>query len=117
MGKNCVHGLAVASARAQPEKRRAESVMTFDLDRWAGDGASSGDGAPEAADHWLDDALRAVPLPDGFLGRLAKLADAPAGRAETYDGERDRNDRFAATRGLAGTKPRGGASSREIRAR
>lgn len=91
--------------------------MTFDLDRWAGDGASSGQGAPDVADHWLDDALRAVSLPDGFFGRLAKLADAPLGRSDSYDGERDRNDRYISTRGLSGTTPRGGASSREIRAR
>jgi hypothetical protein len=25
---------------------------------------------PSAADHWLDDALRTVPLPDGFLDRV-----------------------------------------------
>lgn len=98
-------------------KRWAENVMTFDLDRWAGDGASDGDGAPDVADHWLDDALCAVPLPEGFLGRIAKLADAQPGRNDFYEGERDRNDRFAPTRGLSGTTPRGGASSREIRAR
>jgi hypothetical protein len=27
-------------------------------------------------DHWLDDALRAVPLPDGFLERVRLLARA-----------------------------------------
>lgn len=91
--------------------------MTFDLNRWGSDGASDGNGAPDLTDHWLDDALRAVPLPDGLLGRLAKLADLPPGRSDSHDGERGRNDRFAPTRGLSGTVPRGGASSREIRAR
>jgi hypothetical protein len=91
--------------------------MNFDLERWGSDGAADGHGAPEVADHWLDDALRSVPLPDGFLGRLAKLAETTPGRGEMRDGERDRSDRFAATRGLSGTTPRGGASSREIRAR
>jgi hypothetical protein len=28
-------------------------------------------------DHWLDEALRNVALPDGFLSRMAKLARRP----------------------------------------
>ena len=30
----------------------------------------------DAVDHWLDEALRAVPLPDGFFARMSTLADS-----------------------------------------
>src|SRR3990172_342082 len=43
--------------------------MTFDFDRF--DYFFSAD----SADHWLDEALRAVPLPDGFLTRMSTLAE------------------------------------------
>lgn len=87
--------------------------MTFDLNRWGSDCIPGENGAPDVADHWLDDTLRGVPLPDGFLARLSRLSDAPPARDE----DRDHNGRFAPTRGLSGTAPRGGASTREIRTR
>lgn len=82
--------------------------MTFDL--------YSAGGFPysEAADPWLDDALRSVPLPDGFLARMISLANEPPPSKEFADSRsnsRDHADRFAATRGLAGTTGRRGASN------
>jgi hypothetical protein len=82
--------------------------MTFDL--------YSAGGFPysEAADPWLDDALRSVPLPDGFLARMISLAKEPPPLNEFADSRsnsRDRADRFVATRGLAGTTGRRGASN------
>ena len=40
--------------------------------------------AVEMSDHWIDEALRAVPLPEGFLTRMSLLAqsaqsDTPTG--------------------------------------
>ena len=102
--------------------------MKFELNSWgndpiggerlagdfpAGNGAAGNDPATIAADHWLDDALRSVPLPDGFFARLCRLSDAP----QLRDEDRDHNGRFAPTRGLAGTVPRNGASNREFRSR
>ncbi len=91
--------------------------MNIESNRWGSDGAS-GDGAngypaSDVTDHWLDDALRGVPLPEGFLARLSRLSEAPPARDE----DRDHNGRFVPTRGLAGTAPRGGASKRDIRHR
>jgi hypothetical protein len=82
--------------------------MTFDL--------YSAGGFPftDAADHWLDDALRSVPLPDGFLARMNSLAKESSPSKDFMDGRangRDHADRFAATRGLAGTTGRRGASN------
>jgi hypothetical protein len=82
--------------------------MTFDL--------YSAGGFPysDAADTWLDDALRSVPLPDGFLSRMISLAKEPPPSKEFADSRsnsRDHADRFAATRGLAGTTGRRGASN------
>ena len=82
--------------------------MTFDL--------YSAGGFPysDAADPWLDDALRSVPLPDGFLARMSSLAKEPPPSKEFADSRsnsRDHADRFAATRGLAGTTGRRGASN------
>ena len=61
----------------------------FDPDREAMDafvGEFSGDLAPDrVADHWLDEALRAVPLPDGFLTRMTRLAERPPAPARTGD--------------------------------
>lgn len=54
--------------------------MTFDMYR-SYDGRSA-----DAADHWLDEALRAVPLPDGFFVRMCTLADAPPDGADGRDG-------------------------------
>jgi hypothetical protein len=78
--------------------------MTFDMYIW-------GDPSSDAADHWLDDALRAVPLPDGFLARLSRLADPPL---EAPD-DRDDNGHRTPTRGLADVSRRYEASSRRIR--
>jgi hypothetical protein len=44
--------------------------MTFEIDN------SGDDPSADVADHWLDEALRAVPLPDGFLTRMRTLADS-----------------------------------------
>ena len=96
--------------------------MTFDMYSWgsygsAGDfGSADRFGSADVVDHWLDDALRAVPLPDGFFARLSRLADAPPERSDDRDG----NDRLApahkaTTRGLSSvTRPRE-ASRRGIR--
>ena len=46
--------------------------MTFDLDSLGGYPSA------DPSDHWLDAALRAVPLPDGFYQRISTLADLPA---------------------------------------
>jgi len=54
--------------------------MTFDMYR------SCDDPSDGAVDHWLDEALRAVPLPDGFFVRMSTLADAPSDRADGRDG-------------------------------
>jgi hypothetical protein len=32
--------------------------------------------AADVSDHWIDEALRAVPLPDGFLTRMSRLAQS-----------------------------------------
>ena len=44
----------------------------------AGYGGVAGVDAAEAevSDHWIDEALRAVPLPDGFLTRMSRLAQS-----------------------------------------
>jgi hypothetical protein len=86
--------------------------MKSDVNRWGSDGASFGDAA-DGSDHWLEDALCGVPLPEGFFARLRRLSDAPP----ACDDDRDRSGRCAPTRGLAGTLPRSGASSRDIRIR
>jgi hypothetical protein len=85
--------------------------MTFDLPIWRGDNAWGDCPSADAADHWLDDALRAVPLPDGFFARLSRLADAPPERAD----DSDHNGRLAPTRGVAGTSRRFESSTRKIR--
>ncbi len=54
--------------------------MTFEMYR------SCDDPSERAVDHWLDDALRAVPLPDGFFARMCTLADAPPDHADGMDG-------------------------------
>jgi hypothetical protein len=82
--------------------------MSFDLY------SASGFPYSDAADHWIDDALRAVSLPDGFLARMNMLANEPPvtrAAAETRSGGRDHSDRFLATRGLAGTTRRREASN------
>jgi hypothetical protein len=53
--------------------------MTFDMYRLCDDPLDG------AVDHWLDEALRAVPLPDGFFLRMSTLADAPPDRADGRD--------------------------------
>jgi hypothetical protein len=96
--------------------------MTFEMFPW-GDFKPTGDfrpaddsraaseaGSADVADHWLDDALRAVTLPEGFLARVSRLADAPPDRS---DG-RDDNDRSAATRGLSSVTQRREALRRGI---
>jgi hypothetical protein len=87
--------------------------MKSNLNRWGSDGAPGDYAATDMTDHWLDGALRGVPLPEGFFARLSRLSEAPPARDE----DRDHNGRFAPTRGLAGTAPRGGASKRDIRSR
>lgn len=91
--------------------------MTFDIYSWGSNG-SAGDygsadrfGSADVVDHWLDDALRAVPLPDGFLARVSRLAEAPPERSD----DRDDNDRLAPTRGLSSATRRREASRRGIR--
>jgi len=78
--------------------------MTFDLNIWGSEASA------DVADHWLDDALRAVPLPDGFLARVSRLADAPTERAD----DRDHDGPLAPTRGLVGSTRRHEASTRRI---
>jgi hypothetical protein len=43
--------------------------MTFEMD------SLDDEVSADAVDHWLDEALRAVPLPDGFLTRMRTLAE------------------------------------------
>jgi hypothetical protein len=107
--------------RAPSFERLAEMTMTFDMTIWGSDNLWSGSSSADAVDHWLDDALRSVPLPDGFFARLNRLADAPAectertARAERTARERaddaDVNGEHASakqipTRGLVGTTRR-----------
>jgi hypothetical protein len=40
----------------------------------------------EPGDHWLDGALRTVPLPEGFLRRVSLLADGAANSSGRGDG-------------------------------
>jgi hypothetical protein len=40
----------------------------------------------EPGDHWLDGALRTVPLPEGFLQRVSLLADGTANSFGRDDG-------------------------------
>jgi hypothetical protein len=58
--------------------------MTFDMYR------TCDDRSEDTVDHWLDEALRAVPLPDGFFARMCTLADAPPDRADGRDGAAQR---------------------------
>ena len=53
--------------------------MTFDANNWGSDPSA------DVVDHWLDEALRAVPPPDGFFARLSRLADSPPERADERD--------------------------------
>jgi hypothetical protein len=82
--------------------------MTFDMYTW-------GDPSRDAVDHWLDDALRAVPLPDGFLARVGKLAERPPECSEGRDDAGRRGSAHASTRGLADVSRRLEASHRPIR--
>jgi len=79
--------------------------MNFEMNTW-GDYSSA-----DAVDHWLDDALRAVPLPDGFFERLSRLSDSPPERAD----DRDHDGHLAPNRGVAGTSRRLESSTRKIR--
>ncbi len=72
--------------------------MTFDMNTWGGDNLWGSGPSTDAVDHWLDDALRAVPLPDGFFARLSRLSDSPPERAD----DREHDGRLAPTRGVAG---------------
>ena len=101
--------------RAPSLEQLAEMMMTFDMTIWGSDNLWSGGSPADTVDHWLDDALRAVPLPDGFFARLNRLADAPAESTErTSRTARERADdadvngdhaaaNRVATRGLVGT--------------
>lgn len=86
--------------------------MTFDMTIWGSENPWSGGSSADAVDHWLDDALRSVPLPDGFFARLNRLTDAPTERtsrerAEDADVNGDHTAvKHAATRGLVGTTRR-----------
>lgn len=71
---------------------------------------SGGDSSLDGLDHWLDAALCAVPLPDGFFTRLRRIADASPHRVD----DRDRNGHVAPLRDLAGAARRYEASPREI---
>lgn len=82
--------------------------MTFDMYTW-------GDPSRDAVDHWLDEALRAVPLPDGFLARLSQLADRPPEHTDGRDDAGRRGPASASTRGLADVSRRLEASRRPIR--
>jgi hypothetical protein len=87
--------------------------MTFDMYTW-------GDPSRDAVDHWLDEALRAVPLPDGFIARLSRmadrqLADRPPENSDGRDDAGRRASAHASTRGLADVSRRWDASSRPIR--
>jgi hypothetical protein len=82
--------------------------MRIDVYRWGSAGRPDDDGVADAVDDWLEDALCAVPLPDGFFARLGRLSELPPGR----DDDRGRDGRCAPTRGLAGTAPRDRASRR-----
>jgi hypothetical protein len=79
--------------------------MTFDIYSWGSEASF------DAMDHWLDDALRAVPLPDGFFARLNRLAEGPPDRAD----DKEDSDRPKPTRGLSGSSRRFQSSGGEIR--
>jgi len=56
------------------------------LNMYNSDDDPSTDGpSSEGIEHWLDEALRAVPLPDGFFMRMCTLADSPPDRADGRD--------------------------------
>jgi len=63
--------------------------MPFDAEREVLEafvGEFSGDlAADRVADHWMDEALRTVPLPDGFLTRMTRLAERPSAPARSGD--------------------------------
>lgn len=82
--------------------------MTFDMYTW-------GDPSRDAVDHWLDEALRAVPLPDGFLARVSQLADRPPERSDPRDDAGHRGSAHPSTRGLSDVSRRLDASRRPIR--
>lgn len=82
--------------------------MTFEMYTW-------GDPSRDAVDHWLDEALRAVPLPDGFMARLSQLAERPPESSDSMDDAGRRAPKHAATRGLADVSRRLEASRRPIR--
>jgi hypothetical protein len=93
--------------------------MTFDMHTW-GD-YSSADGfdhgpAGDAIDHWLDDRLRAVPLPDGFFARLRRLADpAPDVADDRGDNGRRGQAHHSSTRGLSDVSRRYATAKGRIR--
>lgn len=76
--------------------------MRLDVDNWGNEPPC------ETVDHWLDEALRAVPLPDGFFARLHRLADVPVERAD----ENDYVGRRRELRGLSGGSRLGDAPLR-----
>ncbi len=83
--------------------------MTFDMYTW-------GDSSPDAVDHWLDEALRAVPLPDGFLARVSQLADRPPEQSDRRDDDGRRTVACpTSTRGLADVSRRIEAPRARIR--
>jgi len=88
----------------QPINGWTSITMTCNLNIWGSDPSA------DAVDHWLDDALRAVPVPDGFLARVIRLADAPPEQAD----DRDHDGPLAHTRGLADSARRHEASRRRI---
>jgi hypothetical protein len=88
-------------------------MMTFEMHSWGSE--PSTDGGDRWLDHWLDDALRAVPVPDGFLARLNRLADAPVDGTEHRDDSGERTRERTATRGLSTSSAHYEASRRDNR--
>ena len=86
--------------------------MNFDMYRSGDDSLADGPSA-DVVDHWLDEALRAVPLPDGFFARMCTLADSPPDLA---DG-RDNSAHLSTHRPLDGASRRTEASPRGSRPR
>ena len=91
--------------------------MTFEMYRPGEDSLADGPSA-DVVDHWLDEALRAVPLPDGFFARMCTLADSPPDRADDSRADgRDNSAHPLPQRRTDGTSRRSEASTRGSRPR
>jgi hypothetical protein len=65
-----------------PSDREYDPADAF-FGAFSNDAFADGSAVVESSDHWIDEALRTVPLPAGFLTRMSLLAqsaqpDAPS---------------------------------------